>query len=82
MEGVEGRKGDRYFSIPLIVVWPLEKQPAPFSSPAHPLADIFHPPCPPIASQSISRDVPFARAREVRDRALREQLGHTENMSV
>jgi hypothetical protein len=24
-------------------------------SPAHPLADIFHPPCPPIASQSISR---------------------------
>jgi len=25
---------------------------------AHPLADIFHPPHPPIASQSISRDVP------------------------
>jgi len=25
-----------------------------------PLADIFHPPCPPIASQSISRDVPLA----------------------
>ena len=32
-------------------------------SPAHPLADIFHPPYPPIASQSISRDVPIARAR-------------------
>ena len=32
-------------------------------SPAYPRADIFHPPCPPIASQSISRDVPFARAR-------------------
>jgi hypothetical protein len=31
-------------------------------SPAHPLADIFHPPYPPIASQSISRDVPLARA--------------------
>ena len=29
----------------------------------HPLADIFHPPDPPIASQSISRDVPLARAR-------------------
>jgi len=28
-----------------------------------PLADIFHPPYPPIASQSISRDVPWARAR-------------------
>ena len=38
---------------------------APFS-PAHPLADIFHPPHPPIASQSISRDVPFARARAFR----------------
>ena len=36
-----------------------------FFSPAHPLADIFHPPCPPIASQSISRDVPLARARAV-----------------
>jgi hypothetical protein len=32
-------------------------------SPAHPLADIFHPPYPPIASQSISRDVPLAQAR-------------------
>ena len=32
-------------------------------SPAHPLADIFHPPYPPIASQSISLDVPVARAR-------------------
>jgi hypothetical protein len=32
-------------------------------SPAHPLADTFHPPYPPIASQSISRDVPLARAR-------------------
>ncbi len=32
-------------------------------SPAHPLAGIFHPPYPPIASQSISRDVPVARAR-------------------
>ena len=32
-------------------------------SPAHPLADIFHPPHPPIASQSISRDVPVAQAR-------------------
>src|SRR3989440_9722635 len=31
-------------------------------SPAHPLADIIHPPYPPIASQSISRDVPFAQA--------------------
>jgi hypothetical protein len=35
-------------------------------SPAHPLADIFHPPYPPIASQSISRDVPLARARAFR----------------
>ena len=41
-------------------------------SPAHPLADIFHPPYPPIASQSISRDVPSARARGVRDRVLPE----------
>jgi hypothetical protein len=41
-------------------------------SPAHPLADIFHPPHPPIASQSISRDVPLAQARVFRDRALRE----------
>ena len=32
-------------------------------SPADSLADIFHPPYPPIASQSISRDVPLARAR-------------------
>jgi hypothetical protein len=32
----------------------------------HPLADIFHPPDPPIASQSISRDVPVARARAFR----------------
>ena len=32
-------------------------------SPTRPLADIFHPPFPPIASQSISRDVPLARAR-------------------
>ena len=32
-------------------------------SPVHPLADIFHPPYPPIASQSISRDVPLAQAR-------------------
>jgi hypothetical protein len=32
-------------------------------SPAHPLADIFHPPYPPIASQSISRDVPLSQAR-------------------
>jgi hypothetical protein len=32
-------------------------------SPAHPLADTFHPPYPPIASQSISRDVPLARVR-------------------
>ena len=32
-------------------------------SPAHSLADIIHPPYPPIASQSISRDVPLARAR-------------------
>ena len=36
-------------------------------SPAHPLA---------------RRDVPLARARGVRDRALREQLGRTENMSA
>src|SRR5262245_1605222 len=41
-------------------------------SPAHPLADILHPPYPPIASQSISRDVPFAWARAFRDRALHE----------
>ena len=27
-------------------------------SPAHPLADIFYPPDPPIAPQSITRDVP------------------------
>ena len=32
-------------------------------SPTRPLADIFHPPDPPIDSQSISRDVPLARAR-------------------
>ena len=32
-------------------------------SPAHPPADISHPPNPPIALQSISRDVPLARAR-------------------
>ena len=32
-------------------------------SPAHPLADIFYPPYPPIASQSISRDVPVSQAR-------------------
>ena len=32
-------------------------------SPTHPLADTFHPPYPPIASQSISRDVPLTRAR-------------------
>src|SRR5437016_12839626 len=35
-------------------------------SPTRPLADIFHPPYPPIASQSISRDVPLARARAFR----------------
>jgi len=35
-------------------------------SPAHPLAGIFHPPYPPIASQSISRDVPVALARAFR----------------
>ena len=35
-------------------------------SPAHPLADIFYPPYPPIASQSISRDVPLSRARAFR----------------
>ena len=34
-----------------------------FSHPAHPLADVFHPPYPPIASQSISLDVPLAQAR-------------------
>ena len=28
-----------------------------------PLADIFHPPYPPIASQSISPDLPFVQAR-------------------
>jgi hypothetical protein len=32
-------------------------------SPVHPLANIFHPAYPPIASKSISRDVPLARAR-------------------
>ena len=32
-------------------------------SPAYPLADIFHTPYPPIALQSISRNVPLARAR-------------------
>jgi hypothetical protein len=37
-----------------------------------PLTDIFHPPYPPIASQSISRDVPLAQPRGVFDRALRE----------
>ncbi len=41
-------------------------------SPAHPPADIFYPPYPPIASQSISRDVPLTRARGVCDLALRE----------
>ena len=36
------------------------------------LTDIFHPPYPPIASQSISRDVPLTQPRGVFDRALRE----------
>jgi len=35
-------------------------------SPAHPLADIFHPPHPPIASKSISWDVPLALTRAFR----------------
>ena len=35
-------------------------------SPAHPLANIFHPPHPPIASKSISWDVPVAQARAFR----------------
>jgi len=35
-------------------------------SPADSLAYIFHPPYPPIASQSISRDVPSAQARAFR----------------
>ena len=42
------------------------------SHPAHPLADFFHPPYPPIASQSISRDVPLARTKVFGDRALHE----------
>src|SRR5207302_8404979 len=42
-------------------------------SPDHPLADIFHPPYPPIASQSISRDVPLPRARAFRFSPLRHQ---------
>ena len=33
---------------------------------------VKHPPCPPIASQSISRDVPLAQVRAFCDRALRE----------
>ena len=37
------------------------------------LRAIFHPSDPPIVVQSISRDVPSARARGDRDRALREQ---------
>jgi hypothetical protein len=37
-----------------------------------PTADTFHPPYPPIASQSISQDVPLARARVFGDRALHE----------
>jgi len=41
-------------------------------SPTHSLADIFHPPYPPIASQSISRDMPLTRTRVFRDRALHE----------
>ena len=32
-------------------------------SPAHPVADIFHPSDPTIAGQSISRDMPVAQAR-------------------
>lgn len=32
-------------------------------SPAHPPADIYYPPYPPITSQSIFRNVPLARAR-------------------
>jgi hypothetical protein len=32
-------------------------------SPAHPLANTFHPPRPPIASQSIFRELPLTRAR-------------------
>jgi hypothetical protein len=42
-------------------------------SPAHPLADIFHQPYPQNASQSISRDVPFARARSFWFSPLRPQ---------
>jgi hypothetical protein len=45
-------------------------------SPAHPLADIFYPPYPPIASQSISRDVPLARASTFLSCAFCEQEGH------
>ncbi len=33
-------------------------------------AQLSHPPCPPIASQPISRDVPYAQARVFSDRAL------------
>ena len=35
-------------------------------------AQLSHPPYPPIASQSISRNVPVAQARVFRDRAVRE----------
>ena len=35
-------------------------------------AQLSHPPCPPIASQPISRNVPYAQARVFNDRALRE----------
>jgi len=44
-------------------------------SPAYPLADIFHPPYPPIASQSISRDMPLAQARATGSPTFSETAG-------
>ena len=54
--------------LPSLLVYVAQDDPDEFPtarnfSPDHPLADIFYPPHPPIASQSISRDVPLARAR-------------------
>ena len=64
----ESRKGSNrealaepfLFCFSAMMVWLI---PIVRSFPTHPLADIFYPPYPPIASQSISRDMPLAQAR-------------------
>jgi hypothetical protein len=51
-------------------------------SAAHPLADIFHPPYPPIASQSISRDVPLTPARALKFSPLCPREGQPDRPSL